>query len=232
LTRTFDLSLPEPERRHAALLGGPWRDLLYVPRRGFTSPIEPGIYSSSFVVVLADGPALRVSSLVVPAFGGEICRLRLEALSSYRPENLGSFFEPSRRGNVFALPADRGVGLARPPNQPGWSYDGPSLGERLADVRHVRLLREHVRGGAGAGAFSWTADRGLVLTSATHRESVLLALPAESDNAALISPPGLHRALFDRAAAPVPGASPAELLGYGDRTAPFDVAVHLEALSV
>ena len=82
MTRTFDLSLPEPERRRAALLRGHWRDLLYVPGPNFTSPIEPGVYSSSFVVVPADGPAVRVSSIVVPAFGGEICRLRLEALTS------------------------------------------------------------------------------------------------------------------------------------------------------
>jgi hypothetical protein len=231
LTRTFDLSLSGPERRHAALLAGPWRDLLYVPGPGFISPIEPGIYSSSFVIVLPDRPAIRVSSLVVPAFGGEICRLRLEPLASYRMEYLGSFFEPSRRGVVYAMPADRRAGLARPPDQPGWTYDGPSQLDRLADVRQVQILREHVSGGVGDGVFSWTADRGLVLTSATHGASLLLALPAASDNAALISPPGLHRALFDPAALPVPGASPAELLGYGDRTPPFDVAIHLETLS-
>ena len=231
MTRTFDLSLPEPERRRAALLRGPWRDLLYVPGPGFTSPIEPGLYSSSFVVLPADGPAVRVSSLVVPAFGGEICRLRLESLTSYRPENLGSFFEPSRRGVVYAMSADRRTGLARPPDRPGWSYDGGSLADRLADVRQVRLLREHVSGGVGDGTFSWMADRGLVLTSAADVESLLLALPADSENAALISPPGLYRALFDPAALPVPGASPAELLGYGDRTPPFNVSIHLETLS-
>jgi hypothetical protein len=231
LTRTFDLSLPEPERRRAALLRGAWRDLLYVPGPGFTSPIEPGIYSSSFVIVSADGRALRVSSLVVPAFGGELCRLRLEPLASYRPENLGSFFEASRRGRVYAMSADRRTGLARPPDEPGWSYDGGSLTARLADVRQVQLLREHVSGGAGDDTFSWVADRGLVLTSSTHGESLLLALPTASEHAALISPPGLYRALFDPAALPVPGASPAELLGYGDRERPFDVEIHLETLS-
>ena len=202
-----------------------------MPGPGFTSPIEPGIYSSSFVIVSADGRAVRVSSLVVPAFGGELCRLRLEPLASYRPENLGSFFEVSRRGAVYAMSADRRTGLARPPDQPGWSYDGGSLTERLADVRQVQLLREHVSGGAGDDTFSWVADRGLVLTGATDGESLLLALPADSENAALISPPGLYRALFDPAALPVPGASPTELLGYGDRPHPFDVAIHLETLS-
>ena len=231
MTRAFDLSLSEPERRRAALLRGHWRDLLYVPGPGFTSPIEPGVYSSSFVVVPADGPAVRVSSLVVPAFGGEICRLRFEFLASYRLSSLGSFFEPSRRGAVYAMSADRRTGLARPPDKPGWSYDGRSLADRLADVRQIRLLREHVSGGVGDGTFSWMADRGLVLTSATDVESLLLALPADSENAALISPPGLHRALFDPATLPVPGASPAELLGYGDRPHPFDVAIHLETLS-
>ena len=202
-----------------------------MPGPGFASPIEPGIYTSSFVIVSADGRALRVSSLVVPAFGGELCRLRLEALASYRPENLGSFFEPSRRGVVYALSRDRRTGLTRPPAEPGWSYGGASLAERLADAREVRLLREHVSGGAGDGAFSWVADRGLVLTSSAHGESLLLALPAPSENAALISPPGLYRALLDPATAPVPGASPAELLGYGDRPPPFDVTIHLEAPS-
>jgi hypothetical protein len=231
LTRTFDLSLPEPERRRAALLRGPWRDLLYVPGPGFTSPIDAGIFSSSFVVIPADGPAVRVSSLVVPAFGGEICRLRFEALTSYRPENLGSFFEPSRRGKVYAMSADRRTRLARPPDEPGWSYDGASLADGLADVRQVRLLRERVSGGVGDGTYSWMADRGLVLTGATDAESLFLALPADSENAALISPPGLYRALFDPAALPVPGASPSELLGYGDRGLPFDVEIRLETVS-
>ena len=130
------------------------------------------------------------------------------------------------RCRPIAAPASLGRQI-----EPGWSYDGASLAERLADVRKVRLLREHVSGGVGDGAFSWTADRGLVLTGATDAESLLLALPADSENAALISPPGLYRALFDPAALPVPGASPAELLGYGDRNPPFDVAIHLETLS-
>ena len=143
---------------------------------------------------------------------------------------LGSFFEASRRGVVYAMSADRRTGLARPPDEPGWSYDGGSLAEQLGDVRQVRLLREHVSGGAGDDTFSWVADRGLVLTSSSHDESVLLALPADSENAALISPPGLYRALFDPAALPVPGASPAELLGYGDRPPPFDLEIHLETL--
>ena len=70
-----------------------------------------------------------------------------------------------------------------------------------------------------------------MLTSATHGDSLLLALPADSESAALIAPPGLYRALWDAAVLPVPGASLAELLGYGDRLPPFDVAIHLETLS-
>ena len=46
-------------------------------------------------------------------------------------ENLGSFFEPSRRGVVYAMSRDRRTGRARPPDKPGWSYDGASLAERL-----------------------------------------------------------------------------------------------------
>ena len=231
MTRSVDLSLPEGERRLAADLRGTWRDLLYAPGPGFASPLDPGIYSSSLVILLGDGRALRVSSLVTPAFGAELCRLQLEALQSCPTDNLGSFFEPSRRGHVYALSPDRGTGRTRPPEEPGWSYDGPPLAEHLGDVRLVRLLRERVDGGEGDGAFSWVADRGLVLTSATGAVSLLLALPVPSERAALVFPLGLYRALLDPAAVAVPGASPAELLGHGDRGPACDVAVRLEDLT-
>ena len=172
---------------------------------------------------------MRVSSLAVPAFGGELCRLRLEPLVSYRPENLGSFFEPGRRGIVYAMSADRRTGGVRPPNRPGWSYEGASLTERLGDIRRVRVLRERVSGVDGDG-FAWTADRGLVLTGATGEDSLLLAQPGEAEQAALFSPPGLYRALFDPAAPTVPGASRADLLGYGDRNPPLEIAIDLLTL--
>jgi hypothetical protein len=230
LSRSLDLSLPEPERRRAAALAGRWNDLLYVPGPGFTSVIEPGVYASSFIIERAEGRAVRVSTLAVPAFGGELCRLRLEPLVSYRPENLGSFFEPARRGIVYAMSADRRTGAARPPNRSGWSYEGVSLTERLGDIRRVRLLRERVSGGGDDDAFAWTADRGLVLTGATGEETLLLAQPSESEQATLLSPPGLYRALFDSAAPTVPGASRADLLGYGDRTPPLEIAIDLVTL--
>src|SRR5690349_20145439 len=107
----FDLRLPEPERRRAGSLATAWRDLLYVPGPGFSSPLDPGLYRSTFVIVPADAPAIRVSSFVVLAFGGELCRLRLEPLVSFRIENMGSFFEPSRRGIVYAMSPDRQRGL-------------------------------------------------------------------------------------------------------------------------
>ena len=69
MTSPFDLRLPEPERRRAAGLVTRWRDLLYVPGPEFTSPLDPGLYRSSFVIVPAEGRAVRVSSFVVPAFG-------------------------------------------------------------------------------------------------------------------------------------------------------------------
>jgi len=230
LTRSLDLSLPETERRLAADLSGPWLDLLYAPGPSFTSPLDPGTYASSFVIVSAAGQAVRVSSLAMPAFDGELCRLRLEALETCPTENLGSFFEPSRRGRIYAMSPDRRAGLSRAPEEPGWSYDGPSLAGRLAEVRAVRLLREHVSGGPVDEAFSWVADRGLVLTSATDAGSLLLALPGPSENAALVSPLGLYRTLLHPTAL-VPGAAPAELLGYGDRARGLDVAVRLEALA-
>ena len=214
-----------------ALLAAPWRDFLYVARPRLHVSVEPGIYrraSSS----CREGPAPSVSRrFVVPAFEGELCRLRLEALASLPAGESRLVLRASASGPVYAMSRDRRSGLSRAPEKAGWSYDGPSLAERLADVRLVRLFREHVSGGAGDDAFSWVADRGLVLTSAPGAESLLLALPGPSENAALVSPPGLYRALLDPTSPPVPGAAPAELLGYGDRAPGVSVAVRLEALS-
>lgn len=231
MSRALDLRLPEPERRRAADLVGGWRDFLYVPGPGFASPLEPALYRSSFVIVPADGRALRMSSFVVPAFGGELCRLRLEPLVSFRPENLGSFFEPSRRGMVYALSRDRRGGAARPPVEPGWSYDGPSLRPRLVSVGRLRVLREHVRGASGGESFSWAADRGVVLTGADGSESLLLATPESSEQAILVSAVGLHRALLEPAAPETPGATVRELLGYGDWEARLEIIVELEDLA-
>jgi len=229
LTRALDLSLPEPERRRAAGLIGTWRDLLYVPGPGFVSPLEPGLYRSSFIIVPAGGQAVRVSSFVVPAFGGELCRLRLEPLVAYRPENLGSFFDPRRRGVVYAMSADRRTGGPRAPDRREWSYEGPSLAGGLGEVRRVRVLRERVRGADGGGVIAWTADRALVLTGADGQDRVLLARPDESEQVAFVSALGLYRALLDPAAPAVPGATPADLLGYGDWAPPLDIAVELLA---
>jgi len=230
LTRIFDLRLPEPERRRAAALATRWNDLLYVPGPGFTAPLEPGLYRSSFVIAPADGPAVRVSSLVVPAFGGELCRLRLEPLVSFRPENLGSFFEPGRRGMVYAMSPDRKGRVVRPPDRPGWSYDGRSLQQRLERVGRVRLIRERVTGGSGDGTFSWVADRGLALTGADGRESLLLAGPDSPEQAAFVTGLGFYRALVDPAAPETPGATVKELLGYGDWEGELRVEVEIEPL--
>src|SRR5262249_5290106 len=120
--QTFTLTLPEPERRRAASLVATWRDLLYVPGKGFSSPLDAGLYRSSFVILVPEAPAVRVSSFAVPAFGGDLCRLRLEPLVSVRVENLGSFFEPSRRGVVYAMSPDRTTGALRPPDRASWTY--------------------------------------------------------------------------------------------------------------
>ena len=211
------LALLEPERRCA----GP----------GFASSLDPGSYTSSFVIIPADGPAVRVSSLVVPAFGGDLCRVRVEPLVRFQLQRFGSLFEPNRRGSIYAMSPDRGAVAARPPDQPGWSYEGASLSGRLGHVGQVRLLRERVRGGEGEGAFSWMADRGLCFTSAQGDESLLLAVPGESEAVVLVSPPGLYRTLLDPAGPAVPGAGAADLLGYGDWAPPVHVAVELEPLS-
>ena len=230
MTLAFDLRLPEPERRRAAGLAVPWRDLLYVPGSGFSSALEPGVYRSSFLIVPAEGRVVRVSSFVVPAFGGELCRLRLEPLVDFHPDNLGSFFEPSRRGMVYAMPRDRKGGAARPPDRAGWSYDGSPLASRLERVGSMRLIRERVTGGSGDAAFSWTADRGLLFTGADGRESLLLASPEGSEQAAFMPAVGLYRVLVDPTAPAIPGATVKELLGYGDRDGQLQVKVEIEPL--
>jgi len=230
LTRRLDIALTDPERRHAARLAGRWNDLLYAPGPGFSSPLEPGVYTSSFIVLPGDGPALRVSSLVVPAFGGDLCRIRIEPLPDYRFETLGSLFEPSRRGLIYAMAPDRRTGGARPPDQPGWSIEDQALAGRLAAVTEVRVVRERIEGGRGDGAFSWVADRGLALTGPGGEQSLLLSRPDHDERAVLAAPLGLYSALVDPGAAAIPGASAAELLGYGDWAPPLSVSV--EALSL
>ena len=220
-----DLTLPDAERRWAASLATSWRDLLYAPGPGFTSPLDPGAYRSSLVVVRGDGVAIRVTSHVMPAFGGELCRLRLEALARYRAPALGSFFEPSRTGTVYAMSADRESGAARAPDRAEWRYDGASLGGRLGRVGRVRVLRERGRGAAA----SWVADRGLVLTGGDAGESVLLGV-SDPETAIFLPTPGLYRALLDPGAVRQPGVTVRDLLGYGDRDDDVDVTVELHPL--
>src|SRR5438034_392196 len=162
--------------------------------------------------------------------GGGRCRLRLEPLVSFRSDKLGSFFEPSRRGVVYAMSPDRKTGAARPPSRAGWSYDGPSLQPRLSRVDRVRLLRERVTGGSGDAVFAWVADRGLAFTGADGRESLLLAAPDSSEQALLVTGMGFYRALVDPAAPATPGATARELLGYGDRADELRIEVDVEPL--
>jgi hypothetical protein len=230
LTSPFDLRLPEPERRRAARLVTRWRDLLYVPGPDFTSPLDPGLYRSSFVIVPAEGRAVRVSSFVVPAFGGELCRLRLEPLVSFRGENLGSFFEPGRRGVVYAMSPDRKTGAARPPDRPGWSYQGPSLAPSLAQPARGRVIRERATGGSGDAAFTWVADRGVAFTGSDGRDVLLLAGPDGEEHALLISGASLYRALLTPGAPETPGATVKELLGYGDWGSDLRVQVESQPL--
>jgi hypothetical protein len=229
MTRALDLSLSDPERRWAASLAAPWSDLLYSPGPGFASPLEPGLYRASLVVVPAGAAAVRVTSTVVPAFGGEVCRLRLEPVPALPHEAFGSFFEPARRGRVWTLGADRQTGAARAPDAKGWFYEGAALAGGLGEMARVRILREQVRGGAGDGAYGWTADRGLVLTSATGTESLLLALPEREEHALFLPAIGPYRVLVDPQAPATPGAGARELLGYGDREDPFEVTLALTA---
>jgi hypothetical protein len=187
-----------------------------VPNPDFTSPLEPGLHRSTFILVMADKQAVRVSSFVVPAFGRELCRLRIEPVQSYRPESLGSFFEPSRRGLIYSMTGERGRVDARPPVEPSWSYQGPPLDGRLGRVAQVLVVTESVSRLLEGVEVGWHAARGLALISADGQESLLLAEPGPGDNAAFLPSVGIYRRLLDPSAPAVPGASAAELLGYGD----------------
>lgn len=218
-----DLRLPDGERALAASLGRAWRDFLYTPGPGFTSPLDPGAYRSTFVVVPATGSPVRMSSRVVPAFGGELCRLHLEPLERYRAESLGSFFDPSRTGTVYAFAPDQGSGAARPPEPTQWRYAGPPLAARLGPGVSLQLIRERGRG----PDVSWEADRGILLAGADGLGGLLLSMAEASESALFLPTMGLHRALLDPGPAAVPGVTARGLLGYGDWGADVDVAVEL-----
>jgi hypothetical protein len=220
-----DLTLPDAERRLAASLSTPWRDLLYTPGPDLTSPLDPGAYRSSLVVVLDDGVAVRVTSRVTPAFGGELCRLHLETLALSRVAAFGSFFEPARTGTIYAFTPDREVGAVRAPDRAEWRYGGASLAPRLGRVDQVRVLRERGRVGAG----SWVADRGLVFRSADGGECVLLGVTEPAEAALFLPSPGLYRALLDPRAAAQPGVTVRDLLGHGERD-DADVTAELHPL--
>ena len=194
------------------------------------SPLDAGLYRGSFVIVPGDRPPVRITSLVVPAYGGELSRLRLEPLPGLHEEMLGSFFEPGRRGSVYAMPADRGPARLAPADRPGWSYEGPSLLPRLATITRVRILVERVTGVMGDRPFAWTVDRGLILTGPGGDESLFLAEPDYGEAAAFLPSLGPWRALLDPATPLTPGAAPRELLGYGDREGALDVRVDIEDL--
>ena len=167
-----------------------------------------------------------MTSVVQPAFGGELCRLRLEPLA-HRPETLGSFFDPSRRGLVYAMPSTAGAGPLGPASRDGWSYDGESLRGQLGEVSRVRVLRERVIGTSGDRPLSWVADRGLLLSGRDGRESLLLAEPLPDEQAVFLPTLGAFRALTDPGHPTMPGATTRELLGYGDWDARLDVELTL-----
>jgi hypothetical protein len=218
-----DLKLPDPERALLGPLVAPWRDLLYAPGPGFTSPLDPGAYRTSVVIVPAAGPAIRVSSVVTPAFGGEFCRLRLEALPHAPPLSLGSFFHPARTGTIYGLAPERGVAAAQAPERAEWRYEGVSLAPRLGRISGMRLLREHGR----VGDCSWQADRGLALTGADGALSLVLAVAEPAEAALFLPSPGLYRALLDPAATPKPGVTVRDLLGHGDRDDGVETTIEL-----
>jgi hypothetical protein len=160
----------------------------------------------------------------MPAFGIELCRLQLEALPDYRAEMLGSFFDPERRGRIFVMTKDREALSAQPAEREGWSYAGPSLGERLGRVERVRLIRERVAAKLDGQAVGWTADRGLVLDVLGSEPCLLLASAESTEQALFLPVPRLYRALLASTAA-APGATARELLGYGGWPEDFELAL-------
>jgi hypothetical protein len=218
-----DLTLPAPERDLLRALAAPWRDLLYAPGPAFTSPLDPGAYRSSLVIVPAAGPAIRVSSLVMPAFGGDLCRLRLEALPHPPAPSLGSFFEPARTRTDYALTPERGAAAARAPDRAEWRYAGASLAPRLSRLRGLSLLRERGRGRDG----SWVADRGVAFTGADGAPSLVLAIAEPAEATLFLPAPGLYRALLEPAVPPHPGVTVRDLLGHGDRGGDVETTVEL-----
>jgi hypothetical protein len=217
------LRLPDRERDLLAGLVSRWRDVLYAPGPDFTSPLDPGAYRTSIVIVPVAGPAIRVSSVVMPAFGGEVCRVCLEALPHDPPPSLGSFFDLSRTGTVYALTPGAGVAAARAPDLAEWRYGGGSLASRLGRISGMHLLRERGRCAAG----SWEADRGLAITGADGSSCLVLGA-AEPGEATLFLPTlGLYRAVVDPAAARQPGVTVSDLLGHGDRDEPIEITVEL-----
>jgi hypothetical protein len=227
---SLDLRLPLREQRLLSGLLGPWSDLLYVPGPGLTSPVDAGLCRSSFFAVPATGPAVRISSLAMPAFGADLCRIRVEPVAAYRAARLGSMFDPSRQGLVYTIAADRRRGPT-PPDRPEWRYGGPPLAERLGAVTRVRLLRERVRSRAADQAFGWEADRGLVVSGPEGAACLFLAEPHDEEQVAFFPGLGLHRALVEGAAGAAPGASPRELLGYGEWGEQLEVDVALVGLA-
>jgi hypothetical protein len=220
----LDLRLPEPERRRAARLATPWADLLYVPGPGLVSDVDPGCYRTTLFVALAGGDLLRVTSLTVPAFGDSLCRLRLEGVAGLRMDALGSFFEPSRQGLVFAFTPDRRSGAVWPPADATWRYEGPPLRPPFEAGGRVRVLRETGRLPDGG---VWTADRALVIACGDGREALVLAVPDDAERVAFLPSLGPYRTLVDPSAPSQPGADRRELLGYGRWDTPPDLDIHL-----
>jgi hypothetical protein len=217
-----DLLLPESERALLRSLLARWDDLLYAPGPGLTSPLDPDAYRSSVVIVPARGAVMRVSSVVAPAFGTDLCRIQVEVLPQGPAASLGSFFDLSRTGRVYTLTPERGAtAAARAPDRAEWRYGGASLAPALGRVRGLRLLREHGRGESG----SWSADRGLAMTGADGVDRLLLSVADPAESALFLPVPGLYRTLLDPAAPPPPGATARDLLGHGDRDVPVEVTV-------
>ena len=230
MSRQVELRLTAEERRLALSLAGRWSDLLYVPGPGLAPSLEPGLYRSSFVIILAAGSAVRITSALFTAFGDTLCRLRLETVEPSRPEMFGSFFDPSRRGIVYTMALEhREAGGRRAPDDPEWRYEGSSLEPRLAEVVSVRLLRERVSASAGGEPAEWVADRGLVLTGAGGEQSLLLAGAELAEHALFLPSLGFYRALVDPTAPAWPGATTRELLGYGGWEEPLEIRLELEA---
>ncbi len=217
------LQLPAPER-WSRRPRSPGRDFLYAPGPGFISPLDPGAYRTSFVIVptprprgprvLGRHPGLRRRPLPPSARGARRAIPRREPRLLLRSDS-------HRHASTRSLPAATRARRAAA-GRADWRYEGPAAGAAArSDHPALRLLRERGRG----PGFSWQADRGAVSWTPPAGESWSLAVAEPSEAALFLPSPGLFAPLSTPGAPPPPGVTVRDFLGYGDVTGGLEITI-------